>query len=149
MSDAERYARERLARLQEKIDALTAKSLHDAGISLGPRVACPECGIIDPPTLRHSHQTEPLYMDDEIVICAAVLAADGRVFRCHRHHDGLRALSVAGAQYAMREGAQGFITSRNRYVDRREALALQRAAGIESVAPTGYHAEELFSEDLY
>jgi hypothetical protein len=50
----------------------------------------------------------------------------------------------------MREAGmdQGFITSRNRYVDREEGLRLQLAAGIESVAPGGYRGQ-LFSEDLY
>lgn len=84
----------------------------------------------------------------EVVICAAVLANGGRIFRCHRHHDGLRALSDGGIEMAEHDRAQGFITSRGRYVGRREALELQRAAGIPSVAPGGYRGQ-LFSEDLY
>jgi hypothetical protein len=44
---------------------------------------------------------------------------------------------------------QGFITSRNRYVGREEALRLQLAAGIKSACPSGYRARDLFSEDLY
>jgi hypothetical protein len=76
-----------------------------------------------------------------------VRASNGDVLRCHRHHDGLRALRDRRAEL---EPDQGFITSRNRYVDRREALQLQLAAGIESVAPGGgYRPPELYSEDLY
>jgi hypothetical protein len=86
----------------------------------------------------------------EIVICSAVLAADGRVFRCHRHHDGLRTLEAADVARAEHDPrAQGFVTSRNRYVTRAEGYRLQRAAGIESVAPGGYRGSQLFSEDLY
>jgi hypothetical protein len=44
---------------------------------------------------------------------------------------------------------QGFITSRNRFVNRSEARELQEAAGIASVAPGGYRGDLLFSEDLY
>lgn len=139
--------RQRLSDLQAAIDRRTAQHLADANITLGPK-ACPECGIADPPTMQHSHQTEPLHMDPEIVICAAVLANDGSVFRCHRHHDGLRALHDRGLDHDGLRG-QGFVTSRNRFVDRREALQLQLAAGIESVAPGGYRPPELYSEDLY
>jgi hypothetical protein len=45
---------------------------------------------------------------------------------------------------------QGFVTSRNRYVDRTEAMRLQVAAGIPSAC--GGRMEDgqlLFSEDLY
>ena len=44
--------------------------------------------------------------------------------------------------------AQGFITSKNRYVTRAEGLKLQKAAGIPSADPEGY-GSELYSEDLY
>jgi hypothetical protein len=46
--------------------------------------------------------------------------------------------------------AQGFITSKNRYVDRKEAFNIQKLAGIKSVAKDGYDpSKELYSEDLY
>lgn len=89
----------------------------------------------------------------EIVICAALRDIDGSVLRCHRHHHGF---AILRNRYAARSHAvvldhveQGFITSRNRYVDRVEGLQLQRAAGIASVDPKGYRPPELFSEDLY
>lgn len=89
----------------------------------------------------------------EIVICAAVRDIGGTVIRCHRHHHGLAVLRERWASRSHNivalEAEQGFVTSRNRYVDRREAMALQLAAGIQSVAPGGYRGEQLFSEDLY
>ncbi|MGE3278053.1 MAG: hypothetical protein AB7O67_23320 [Vicinamibacterales bacterium] len=47
------------------------------------------------------------------------------------------------------EDAQGFVTSRGRYVTRSEGRQLQEAAGIGSVSPSGYRGDLLFSEDLY
>jgi len=87
----------------------------------------------------------------EIVICAAVRLEDGRIFRGHRHTDALRtSCDVVGDTWKCPYGDdQGFITSRNRYVTREEALQLQHAAGIPSACPSGYRARQLFSEDLY
>lgn len=83
----------------------------------------------------------------EICICAAVRLMDGLVVRGHRHHDCLRA---AGEMKRIPLGAaQGFITSRGRFVDRREAMQLQLAAGIVSADEGGYRGDGLFSEDLY
>jgi hypothetical protein len=96
----------------------------------------------------------------ETVICAAIRLPDGRIFRGHRHSD---CIHVARYTVNWNGGVkprddrwdasmcedQGFITSRNRYVDRKEGMRLQLAAGIESVAPGGYRGETLFSEDLY
>ncbi len=51
--------------------------------------------------------------------------------------------------------AQGFITSKNRFVDRAEGYAIQIAAGIPSAnkelgAENGYcQIGQLYSEDLY
>jgi hypothetical protein len=106
-------------------------------------------GVLSRDPLCHAFQPEPKHSDAEVVICAAVVADNGEVVRCHRHHDGLRAIADRDLAHAEREDAQGFITSRNRYVDRREAMRIQRAAGIESVAPGGYRGTQLFSEDLY
>jgi hypothetical protein len=44
---------------------------------------------------------------------------------------------------------QGFITSRNRFVSRSEAMKLQLDAGIPSVVKGGYRGTVLYSEDLY
>lgn len=85
----------------------------------------------------------------EICICAAVQTEEGIVIRGHRHHDALRAAGLAFCRPKHGEDAQGFITSRNRYVDRREGRRLQEAAGIGSYAPGGYRGDLLYSEDLY
>lgn len=98
--------------------------------------------------------------DPEIVICSAICLPDGRIFRGHRHADCIRTAfesvkwngGVDPGEHHWRadmSGDQGFITSRNRYVDRKEGMRLQLAAGIESVAPGGYRGKTLFSEDLY
>lgn len=102
--------------------------------------------------------------DPEVCIVAAIRLKDGRVFRGHRHHDCLHTAHIAVC-WAFGEDAraenhacfwrpslvetQGFITSRNRFVDREEGLRLQHAAGIPSAARDGYRERELFSEDLY
>jgi hypothetical protein len=90
----------------------------------------------------------------EICICAAVrLEDDGYIIRGHRHHNCLQ--TAVERQRATEPYSrpitpvQGFITSRNRFVDRKEGLRLQLAAGIESVSPDGYRGDILFSEDLY
>lgn len=87
----------------------------------------------------------------EIVICAAVISKTGKIYRGHRHSDALRTLAEhTGEVPDLWSQSQGFITSKNRYVDRKEAFNLQKLAGIKSVAPEGYDKRgELFSEDLY
>lgn len=94
-------------------------------------------------------------MDHEICICAAVKLDDLTVIG-HRHGDAMeKAISMKewqeenGRVFRGGELIQGFITSRRRFVDRKEALRLQRAAGVESVAEGGYRGDILFSEDLY
>jgi hypothetical protein len=85
----------------------------------------------------------------EIVICAAVMSTSGQIIRCHRHHDGFRTLEARGLKVEERNRGQGFITSRNRYVDRIKAFHIQLDAGIKSKAPGGYRGLYLYSEDLY
>lgn len=85
----------------------------------------------------------------EIVICAAVMSTCGKIFRCHRHPDGFRALEARGLKCEERIKGQGFVTSRNRYVDRITAFDIQLRAGIKSADPDGYRGVQLYSEDLY
>lgn len=96
--------------------------------------------------------------DPEICICAAVRLPDGRVFRGQRHGDCIKTARAAVEWNGGKDDGvwtpdlcndQGFITSRNRYVDREEGLRLQKAAGVASIDPTGYRVRELYSEDLY
>lgn len=85
----------------------------------------------------------------EICICAAIITEDGRIFRGHRHNDALAVAGAIGLKQRSGHENQGFITSRNRYVDRKEGCQLQRAAGIDSVSDLPYLHDELYSEDLY
>ena len=94
----------------------------------------------------------------EICICSAVKATDGKYYRGHRHSDCIRTICERKiddngnmidlkVDKEMRTN-QGFITSRNRFVDRSEGYNLQIAAGIPS-ARGEYYGDTLFSEDLY
>jgi hypothetical protein len=86
--------------------------------------------------------------EKEICICAAIKDDRGCIWRGHRHHNAIQAVYEAGRTWNVKTG-QGFITSKNRFVDREEGYKLQIAAGIESVAIGGYRKNRLFSEDLY
>ena len=81
----------------------------------------------------------------EVCICAAIKLADERVIRGHRHDDCIQTAIKWKAEY--KDSEQGFVTSRNRFVGRKEAMELQKAAGIAS--RDGYRGNILFSEDLY
>lgn len=92
----------------------------------------------------------------EICICAAVKTNTGKVFRGHRHSDCFKAMAVRHLAPSDKPEDQGFITSRNRYVDRAEGYKLQMEAGIESASKEYSSAEkgycqkgQLYSEDLY
>lgn len=85
----------------------------------------------------------------EIIICAAVVATDGSIYRGHRHNNCLELIYELGKKQRPDHEAQGFITSENRYVDRKEAYKIQRAAGIPSASEDGYQGTDLYSEDLY
>jgi hypothetical protein len=85
----------------------------------------------------------------EIVICAAVKAKNGKVFRGHRHNNCFATIMDAGLTPSNNYDDQGFITSKNRFVTREEGRKLQDLAGIPSADQEGYRDDTLFSEDLY
>lgn len=85
----------------------------------------------------------------EICICAAVKATNGYIVRGHRHADCMQSIRRMGFKVSGAKDAQGFITSRNRYVNRETGRKLQDAAGIPSASKEGYWPKTLFSEDLY
>lgn len=96
-------------------------------------------------------------MEKEICICSAI-EYSGKVWRGHRHAHCIAAqndeLSYTMTRKEMYEEGvtknQGFMTSKNRFVDRKEGYKLQIEAGIESVAKDlKYLNNELYSEDLY
>lgn len=85
----------------------------------------------------------------EIVICAAVIATDGSIIRGHRHADCIHTMKGMGLKPKLNPNAQGFITSKNRYVTREQGRKIQDEARIESASPEGYFGTTLYSEDLY
>lgn len=91
-------------------------------------------------------------MTKEICICAAIKTPTGFIIRGHRHCDAIRTASEIKAltKIEIQRAEQGFVTSENRFVDRKEGCLLQIEAGIESVDKSHpYFHGELYSEDLY
>lgn len=87
--------------------------------------------------------------DKEICICAAVKTTDGDIIRGHRHGDCFYAIVRMGKEISPEVNSQGFVTSKNRYVDREDGARLQREAGVISVWTKAPIKNTLFSEDLY
>lgn len=89
----------------------------------------------------------------EIVICAAIRMKDGYIIRGHRHADCFRTADRMKKYRDERPHGddQGFVTSQNRYVNRKEGVEIQKAAGIRSILcdADAYRGGELYSEDLY
>jgi hypothetical protein len=88
----------------------------------------------------------------EICICAAIITAEGYIIRGHRHDDCMYTADKMGYTPArIGDAGQGFMTSTNRFVGRKEAMMLQRAAGLGSAMSDDgkLHGTILFSEDLY
>ena len=87
----------------------------------------------------------------EFCICAAVKTSTGKIFPGRRHgHCFVSIDRLALDEDKKREGhIQGFLTSHGRFVDRTEAMKIQKAAGIPSADPAGYQEGVLLSEDLY
>ena len=52
-------------------------------------------------------------------------------------------------QHEAGEEIQGFLTSENRFVDRKEAMTIQKAAGKLNTKGQPLDGQILFSEDLY
>lgn len=96
--------------------------------------------------------------EQEICICAAIRTKDGQIVRGHRHPDCFANLAQRTPKPEIDHEApwqgQGFVTSKNRFVDRAEGMQLMAAAGTYS-AHTGLSlagvkaGTPLFSEDLY
>ena len=86
------------------------------------------------------------------VICAAIrFYKDGTIIRGHRHDSCYKtAMVIPSLVDYLHQAEQGFIDARNQFVDRKEAMRIQIAAGIGS--HDGGRMEDgliLFSEDLY
>jgi hypothetical protein len=92
----------------------------------------------------------PLQKDDfPNGFCRPLNCDRGIVFAGHRHHNCLyQMVAVTGkAQHEMGEEVQGFLTNKNRFVTREEAVKIAVEAG--QIEKPEYHDDKLFSEDLY
>jgi hypothetical protein len=71
----------------------------------------------------------------------------GMVFCGHRHHNCMyQMIAITGKyQHEMGEEVQGFLTNKNRFVNRKEAAIIHKANG----GTIEYSSDKLFSEDLY
>jgi len=88
--------------------------------------------------------------EKEICICAAVITEDGIIVQGHRHCDCIHTIRRMRKKPKSDSLSQGFITSKNRYVNRIQGYKLQVKAGIKSIDKKHpYLNGELYSEDLY
>lgn len=98
--------------------------------------------------MEEKNMTTHSSSNQEIIICAAIKLSNNIIIRCHRHADGFRVAIAHG--WNTNDRVEGFITSKNRFVDRKEAWLIQYYAGAPSANPRGYsQTSELYSEDLY
>ena len=91
----------------------------------------------------------------EFIICAAIKHEDtGKIYYGHRHNHCLEASSAELSWTLSRQEickitrTQGFITNKNRFVDRKEGLliALENNQVLDKKEIRG---DNLYSEDLY
>lgn len=89
----------------------------------------------------------------EKIICSAILMPDGYIIRGHRHHNCIKTAQDIPRYKIFPDRnedkgrcIQGFITSENRFVDRKEAKKIATNAG-QLIATT--NSDLLFSEDIY
>jgi hypothetical protein len=87
----------------------------------------------------------------EVCVCSAWKTADGQLITGRRHPDCLAEMADRGLERLKQPDEDGFLTSKGRFVTRREGRMLQDAAGIPSASADGkgYRGDSLYSEDLY
>ena len=87
----------------------------------------------------------------EVCICAAIRINSELVVRGHRHDSCYHTASLIPGvtPESIRKAEQGFVTSRNRYVDRREGRRLQIEARIPSVATGGHQYTRWGKDDSF
>ena len=90
---------------------------------------------------------------NEIIICAAI-KVNNLIFRGHRHCHCFAAMNdqlswdMTRQQIKQLNQEQGFITSRNKFVDRKTALLIALENNqVKDLSQI--RGEELYSEDLY
>lgn len=74
----------------------------------------------------------------------------GIVFSGHRHHNCLyQMIAITGKyQHEIGEEIQGFLTNKNRFVNRREAFEIAKSQN-QIIDLNQVNGNQLFSEDLY
>ena len=89
----------------------------------------------------------------EIIICAAIKLEDtGKIYYGHRHNHCITAMTDNLSWYMNRQEIsklktiQGFITSNNRFVDRKEAMIIAKE---NNQIISNSNSDKLYSEDLY
>lgn len=93
-------------------------------------------------------------MDTEKIICAAVKYKD-EIFRGHRHCHAIAAMRDKLSYNMTRRDMerineeQGFMTSENRFVDRKEAFEIAVNGGQLKGLKNFEKGQNLYSEDLY
>lgn len=85
------------------------------------------------------------YKTDEVFVHQPKNIDKGIVFAGRRHHNCFIPLSIAFPQRDKNSVEQGFLTSKDRFVNRQEAAEIAFAAGQIKDEANGC----LFSEDLY
>ncbi len=98
------------------------------------------------------YQELPLKRDDfPAGFCRPLNCETGIVFCGHRHHNCLyQKVALTGlADHESGKNIQGFLTSKNRFVNRKEALEIARRENQVIEKDFGNPLIGLFSEDLY
>lgn len=92
---------------------------------------------------------------DEFIICAAIRHEDtGKIYYGHRHNhcidasNGELSWTLNRQEISKIKRTQGYITNKNRFVDRKEALQIA-LANNQVIDIKQIRGNELYSEDLY
>jgi len=92
---------------------------------------------------------------DEFIICAAIRHEDtGKIYYGHRHNhcidasNGELSWTLNRQEISKIKRTQGFITNKNRFVDRKEALQIA-LANNQVIDIKQIRGNQLYSEDLY
>ena len=88
----------------------------------------------------------------ERCLCAAIMLPNGVVVEGRRHSDCLISMRESGVhRLDIINSTQGFMTSEGRFVNRQQAMEIQKVSGLPSAFSKdgSYRGTDLFSEDLY
>ena len=87
-----------------------------------------------------------------MILCAALKLNDV-IIPCHRHHNGYEILHELGVKNYRGNIEEGFITTKNEFLNRKDAFNHAIECGQLSAVTRQYKREkfetELYSEDLY